>query len=138
MPVREKAGARPFPVALAGRRSSDDHAGATRLLARSRMLIPCVVGLMWPQVDAVDGSISQVADGLDDSLCVLEEVRARWLSVDEEAAGSDLAVEPFPRNVQPPCKGVDAEQVRGVTPARARRPRAQGRRMKSASQKSEH
>ena len=79
---------------------------------------------MWPQVDAVDGSISQVADGLDDSLCVLEEVRARWLSVDEEAAGSDLAVEPFRRNVQPPCKGVDAEQVRR-TPARARRPRAQ-------------
>src|SRR5215203_5943334 len=83
---RQAAGRGPVPLAEApGRGHAVDRSRALRL-ARSRMLIPCVVGLMWPQVDAVDGSISQVADGLDDSLCVLEEVRARWLSVDEEAA----------------------------------------------------
>jgi hypothetical protein len=60
-----------------------------------------------------DGSVAQIADGL----CIAEEVRARRLAAGQDAAASDLELEPFRGDVQPACKGLDAQQIRGMAPA---------------------
>jgi len=56
---------------------------------------------MDPQVEMVDGMVSQVPDAVDDGGRILEHVRAAGLPIHQEALLPDLEVEPLHRDIEP-------------------------------------
>ena len=89
-------------------------------LERLRMLMPLLVRLTDSEVEAVDGVVPQVSDGINYGRSVLEEVRAARLPIDQEALFPDLHVDPVYGNIQPGGQFWDAEQVGVMGPPVAR------------------
>lgn len=81
------------------------------------MVMPLLVMLMCPQVDAFDGTIAKVAQGVDGLRRIVEQVGTVDLTVDDDATLADLDVEPFGRDPQALGHGGNAQATRLVVPS---------------------
>ncbi|MBN8903119.1 MAG: hypothetical protein J0H57_18980, partial [Rhodospirillales bacterium] len=80
------------------------------------MLMPLLVRLTDSEIEATDGVVAQIADPIDDGLCVPEEISPGWLLVDQEALLSDLHVDPIHWDIEPDSELWRAEHARVVGP----------------------
>ena len=78
--------------------------------------MPLLVRLTDSEVEAIDGVVPQVSDGIEDGRGVLEEVGSGRLPIDQKALLPDLHVEPIHRDIQPAGQFGSAEQAGAMGP----------------------
>src|SRR5438445_13279763 len=83
------------------------------------MLMPLLVRLTDSEIEAIDGVVAQVSNGVEDGRGVLEEVASTGLPIHQEPLLPDLHIEPVHWDAQPGGQIGRAERAGVMGPAAA-------------------